>query len=637
VGETLERVHAAEPDAFAADLAYHFHAAGDWNKAFEHGCRAGEMAKAMYAPHEGIEQFTRALEAAENIKAEAGRMKDESGTNHSPSFLARLLGLYHARGQAYETIGEFEKARADYEQALMTGRDAHDQKAEWQALIDLGFLWASRDYTRTGDYFREALALARAMNDPQTLAQTLNRVGNWHVNLDQPAPALELHTEALEIFRRLKDREGIAATLDLLGLTREIAGDMVAAATYLSESVSLARELGNQSGLVSSLTELSGLAEMYFNDTVVPPPGPRAQMISFAEEALSVADQIGSRPGEAYALGVLSALYGFHGEYGRALELGHKCLRVAEEIGHVQWKCLAHNMLGLVYLDLVLLGEAREQLLQGLAMAQQMGSSLFLHTVSGALARTYIAQNELERAEAVLAEALGPDPVTNFTFVRRGSIAAWGELVLARGDAARALEIADHLVASAANRNADAVIPRLWKLRGEAFAGLKAFEEAESALTGACTAAAARGLRPILWRLHRARGKLYQAQDRRKEADAEYSAARRIIHELAEGISDPDVRARFQEGTNALLPRPRGSTPLRAEKGRFGGLTAREREIAALVAGGKSNREIADTLVVSERTVAVHITSIHNKLGFNSRTQIAVWAVESGLAQPPTE
>jgi DNA-binding NarL/FixJ family response regulator len=63
----------------------------------------------------------------------------------------------------------------------------------------------------------------------------------------------------------------------------------------------------------------------------------------------------------------------------------------------------------------------------------------------------------------------------------------------------------------------------------------------------------------------------------------------------------------------------------------FGGLTIREREVAVLIAQGKSNREIADTLVVSERTVETHISSILSKLGFTSRTQIATWAIEKGL------
>jgi non-specific serine/threonine protein kinase len=54
-------------------------------------------------------------------------------------------------------------------------------------------------------------------------------------------------------------------------------------------------------------------------------------------------------------------------------------------------------------------------------------------------------------------------------------------------------------------------------------------------------------------------------------------------------------------------------------------LTRREREIADLVADGRSNKEIASTLVISFRTVEGHVEHILTKLGFTSRAQIAAW------------
>jgi DNA-binding CsgD family transcriptional regulator/tetratricopeptide (TPR) repeat protein len=76
---------------------------------------------------------------------------------------------------------------------------------------------------------------------------------------------------------------------------------------------------------------------------------------------------------------------------------------------------------------------------------------------------------------------------------------------------------------------------------------------------------------------------------------------------------------------------PTAPESTRDEKERFGGLTPRERETAALIAQGKSNREIADVMVVGVRTVETYVTRILNKLGFVSRVQIATWAVEKGL------
>jgi non-specific serine/threonine protein kinase len=63
----------------------------------------------------------------------------------------------------------------------------------------------------------------------------------------------------------------------------------------------------------------------------------------------------------------------------------------------------------------------------------------------------------------------------------------------------------------------------------------------------------------------------------------------------------------------------------------LGQLTLRQREVAALIAQGRSNRQIGEALVITERTVAAHIEHILNKLDFVSRTQIGVWVAEHGL------
>jgi non-specific serine/threonine protein kinase len=61
-------------------------------------------------------------------------------------------------------------------------------------------------------------------------------------------------------------------------------------------------------------------------------------------------------------------------------------------------------------------------------------------------------------------------------------------------------------------------------------------------------------------------------------------------------------------------------------------LSQRERQVAALVVRGLTNREIAETLGIAEKTANVHIQHILNKLGFNSRAQIAAWAVTQDLS-----
>jgi non-specific serine/threonine protein kinase len=61
------------------------------------------------------------------------------------------------------------------------------------------------------------------------------------------------------------------------------------------------------------------------------------------------------------------------------------------------------------------------------------------------------------------------------------------------------------------------------------------------------------------------------------------------------------------------------------------GLTPREREVAVMLAAGRSNRDIAERLVITEGTVEVHVKRILGKLGFHSRSQVAAWMAEQNL------
>ncbi|GAA3676703.1 hypothetical protein GCM10022224_046180 [Nonomuraea antimicrobica] len=92
--------------------------------------------------------------------------------------------------------------------------------------------------------------------------------------------------------------------------------------------------------------------------------------------------------------------------------------------------------------------------------------------------------------------------------------------------------------------------------------------------------------------------------------------------------------ARFADGVWLVEPARVGDPALMpsvpAAGPRQGGLTTREREIAALLTRGLSNRAIGVELVISPATVARHVANIMDKLGFDTRSQIAVWAAEHG-------
>jgi DNA-binding NarL/FixJ family response regulator len=99
-----------------------------------------------------------------------------------------------------------------------------------------------------------------------------------------------------------------------------------------------------------------------------------------------------------------------------------------------------------------------------------------------------------------------------------------------------------------------------------------------------------------------------------ESASMEIAAAREVFERLA---ATPDL---------ARLDELEGVSPVADH-----GLSARELEVLRLVAAGKTNREIASALVVSEHTVARHVQNIFAKLGVSSRTAAAAFAYQHEL------
>lgn len=102
---------------------------------------------------------------------------------------------------------------------------------------------------------------------------------------------------------------------------------------------------------------------------------------------------------------------------------------------------------------------------------------------------------------------------------------------------------------------------------------------------------------------------------------------------------DPDALAGAIRSVHAghilLQPEVAGALLSQEEvnsgQGRGGSLTEREREVLGLIADGRSNREIARALVLSEKTVKTHVSNILMKLDLADRTQAALWAVRHGV------
>ncbi|WP_392669450.1 response regulator [Streptomyces sp. LN785] len=126
-----------------------------------------------------------------------------------------------------------------------------------------------------------------------------------------------------------------------------------------------------------------------------------------------------------------------------------------------------------------------------------------------------------------------------------------------------------------------------------------------------------------------------------------FTEQRTVVPALRAGASgyvykdvDPDALAGAIRSVHAghVLLQPEVAEALLAQEdagsgtGRGNTLTEREREVLGLIADGRSNREIARALVLSEKTVKTHVSNILMKLDLADRTQAALWAVRHGVA-----
>jgi NarL family two-component system response regulator LiaR len=96
----------------------------------------------------------------------------------------------------------------------------------------------------------------------------------------------------------------------------------------------------------------------------------------------------------------------------------------------------------------------------------------------------------------------------------------------------------------------------------------------------------------------------------------------RAVHR-GEARLHPDIARKLMEQV------AQQASPLRQSQ--FEDLTEREREVINLVAKGRSNQEIANELVISEKTVKTHVSNILGKLQLEDRTQLAIYAIKKGL------
>jgi non-specific serine/threonine protein kinase len=302
------------------------------------------------------------------------------------------------------------------------------------------------------------------------------------------------------------------------------------------------------------------------------------------------------------------------GDYTAARALTERAVDMAVELNDKRLIFAAQNNLGIILIDQGEYAMAQFVLARGLATARELAHAPYTAVVLNNLGVVALAHADYSTAEQWLEDSLA---ITRPQGLKLGMAWATGNLGIAaffEGDLVNARSRLSESMALAREVGDKRIIAERLEELGWVAAAVREFERAATLFGAADALRAAIGApMPPAYRATYDRGvALTRAAlgetlcTSRRQAGRTLSLQRAISFALGEAESQPG-------------PEPKSP------------LTAREREVAALVARGLSNRELADALVVSVRTAEVHVTNILAKLGLRSRAQLAVWAIEHGL------
>jgi DNA-binding CsgD family transcriptional regulator/tetratricopeptide (TPR) repeat protein len=352
------------------------------------------------------------------------------------------------------------------------------------------------------------------------------------------------------------------------GLALSQAEDRVARALY-EESLAIRRQLGDPAGLLGPLSGL-GYAAMRQGDHTT------AQKCF--EEALVIQQRLDDRLGMAESLNSLANLAHGRGDLPAARDLYERSQGFNRQVGYRL--DVVHHNLGVVALEQGDHAAARQYFEASVAARRGMGDTPGLALTLAKLGEVLAAQGDLSAAHDALAESivlqrdLGDLPGLAFVLERMAMVAA------ANHQAERSLQLA-----------------------------------------GASSALRERLGTPL-------------NSDARASLDARLAPAWQAVNAQAAALAWQTGRRLSTEAASQLALEPAKVTRAEAETdldASVAVLTPREREVAALIASGMTNRQIAKALVIAERTADVHVSNILNKLTLTSRAQLAVWAVRHDL------
>jgi DNA-binding CsgD family transcriptional regulator/tetratricopeptide (TPR) repeat protein len=543
------------------------------------------------------------------------------------------------------------------------GRDlarlAHHAEAAGDAAAVLEFAPAAADSAAALGAHREAAAqYARALRfgdglPPRERAELLERHSFECFLTDQPEGVIGALEQALECWRAVGDvrREGLA--LHALMRRRWCASDTAGAEAASAQAVEVLERLGPGPDLARVYAGASSLALNLEKADDSFAWGDRAfALIDPSGDPQTFAYQLNNRGTMRLLLGrpegfrdlerciAIAAAAGLHDEVGRSyIHLGWvaartRDVRLADRLEEGIDYCTEHGLE--LWRHEVIAYRTRARLDQGRWSDAADSAAYILRQpyqspLPRLLANTVLATVRARRGdpdiEPLLEEALAiAEGKSDLQHVAPAAIAAT-EVAARDGRADLAADASDVALALAEDRNAAWV------------AGELAFWRRRAGIIEPCPAAAAEPFALHLagdWaraaELWNRVGCPYEAALALADADDPTVLRRALdaLRELGSGPVAAVVARRLRKRGERSFPRgPRPST-----RANPAGLTARQLDVLRLVAQGLRNAEIAQALVLSERTVDHHVAAILQKLGARSRTEATAHAMRLGLDEP---
>jgi DNA-binding CsgD family transcriptional regulator len=305
--------------------------------------------------------------------------------------------------------------------------------------------------------------------------------------------------------------------------------------------------------------------------------------------------------------GELIALEWFAGRWDRALELSRSAKQSAELTAAPTFLVWAWRTTALLEVDCGLVVEARATMQRGLALAEEIGSAFLAGLCRGPLGRLALALGDVDAAAAELeglSDALRSgalhDPTNPIWSDAIETLIALGRLDEAIAHLDRQEQLARRLGGPWALAAAARGRGLLALAEGDPDGALGAFEHALTILGDRYPLDCGRTLLGL--------GAAHRKARRKRLAREAFAQALAVFDGLGAPLWAEKARAEMQR-----ISGRRTSTEL----------TETEHRVAALAGEGRSNKEIAAALFVSEHTVAAHLTHAYRKLGVRSRAALA--------------